>query len=115
MSWEELNNEIPWLRNIPNAKELIKYIGIGKAEEKQKEWDSYLGLNEEDFDALSFSDKTAYVSKRKGKTYFFNGIRHTNFLINDLKDYPRLQEWIASFPFEFGFSFKYVPIGLGST
>jgi len=105
MSWEELNNEIPWLRNIPNAKELIKYIGLGKAEEKQKEWDSYLGLNEEDFDALSFSDKTAYVSKRKGKTYFFNGIRHTNFLINDLKDYPRLQEWIASFPFEFGFSF----------
>jgi hypothetical protein len=103
MSWEELNNEIPWLRNIPNAKELIKYIGIGKAEEKQKAWTSYTGLTEEEFDALSFSDKKIYVSIRKDKSYFLNIINHDKFIKNNLKDYPRLQEWIASFPFEFSF------------
>lgn len=105
MSWEELNNEIPWLRNIPNVKDLIKYIGIGKEEEKQRAWGNYNGLSEEEFDALSFSNKTAYLSRRKASTFILEDIRHRDFLKNYLENYPRLQEWIASFPFEFGFSY----------
>jgi len=103
MSWGELNNAIPWLKNIPNAKELMKYIGIGKAEIKQKAWTGYSGISEEEFDSLSFSDKTIYLSLRKDVHWLLNSINHTQFVKNYLKDYPRLQEWVASFPFEFGF------------
>jgi len=103
MSWDKLTSAIPWLTNIPDVKDKLKYIGIGKAEQRQKTWSNYSGLTEDEFDSLSFNEKKAYLAVRKNVRYVINDINHSEFIKNYLPDYPELKKWIADFPFEYGF------------
>ena len=103
MSWDKLTSAIPWLTNIPDVKDKLKYIGIGKAEQKQRTWNNYSGLTEDEFDSLSFNEKKAYLTIRKNNRYVINDVFHSEFIKDFLPDYPELKKWIADFPFEYGF------------
>jgi hypothetical protein len=105
MGWDELTSRISWLTNIPDVKDKLKYIGIGKAEQRQKTWSSYSGLSENEFDSLSFNEKKAYLSIRKEQRYVIQDgdVTHSDFIQDFLPDYPELKKWVADFPFEYGF------------
>jgi hypothetical protein len=103
MSWDELTSSIPWLTNIPDVKDKLKYIGVSNIEKKQRNWNSSSGLSEDQFDALSFNEKKAYLTARKNANYLIDNKTHSFFIKNLLPEYPELKKWIADFPFEFGF------------
>lgn len=103
MSWDQLTSSIPWLTDIPNVKDKLKYIGISNIEKKQRLWNTNGGLSEDQFDALSFNEKKAYLTARKNFSYLIDGKTHSFFIKNFLPEYPELKKWIADFPFEFGF------------
>ena len=103
MNWDQLTSAIPWLTDIPDVKNKLKYIGVSNIEKKQKNWGSYSGLNEDQFDVLSFNEKKAYLTARKESSNLIDGESHSFFVKNILPEYPELKKWIADFPFEFGF------------
>lgn len=91
MSWEELVSNIPWLTEVPNAKEILKYVPLS-SEEEDAHGASERGMSYQDWSELSFNKKQNYLIARSAgyNSSLFTNINNDNFGTKILPKYPEL-------------------------
>ena len=95
MSWESLNSDIPWLKNIPNVKSLLKHIPLS-SKEKSTQLYSKSAIDFRDWENLPFTEKKQYIVIRKDRSDLFNDVTRKTFVGKYLPDYPQLATFIAT-------------------
>lgn len=95
MSWETLNSNIPWLRDIPNAKSLLRYVPLS-SKEKLTQLYSKEAISIRKWETLPFSEKKQYLVIRKGYTDLFSDIDKNEFVEKYLPNYPQLATFITT-------------------
>jgi len=93
-NWETLNSRIPWLRNIPNLKNILKYIPFSKAE-KQRDVYKNNPISIKQWIKEPFSIKKQYLIIRAGNNKLFNDISNDIFISKYLPQYPQIATMIA--------------------
>jgi hypothetical protein len=92
-SWEELNRRVPWLRDIPNLKNILKYIPFSKSEkEKQVYRNNPISIKQ--WAKEPFSTKKQYLQVR-GEKQLFNDISNELFISKYLPQYPEVANMVA--------------------
>jgi hypothetical protein len=98
MSWEQLNREIPWLSNIPNVKNIMKYIPISSQERLTQKY-RYDAVSIREWANFPFETKKQYLVVRGDRSgQFFNDIDNTTFIEKYLPKYPQIANFIAITP-----------------
>jgi hypothetical protein len=97
MSWEQLNSEIPWLRNIPNVKSIMKYIPISSQEKLTQKY-AYDAVTVREWANFPFETKKQYLVVRGSRGQFFNDIDNTTFIEKYLPKYPQIANFVAITP-----------------
>ena len=96
MSFSQLEREVPWLREIPNAQQVFRYIPLN-SEEKITQQYKNVAISIREWVKLPFDVKQQYLVVRKGKTLFLD-ISNDEFLSKYLPKFPQLAEFIAITP-----------------
>ncbi len=97
MSWEQLNSEIPWLRNIPNVKNIMKYIPISSQEKLTQKY-AYDAVTVREWINFPFETKKQYLVVRGSRGQFFSDIDNDVFVEKYLPKYPQIANFIAITP-----------------
>ena len=96
MSFTQLEREVPWLREIPNVQQVLKYIPLNTGEKVTQQYKNKpIGIRE--WVKLPFDVKQQYLVVRKGKQ-LFDDISNDEFLSKYLPKFPQLAEFIAVTP-----------------
>jgi hypothetical protein len=114
MSFDDLENEIPYLTSIDNLKNILKYIPPNiKEKNKEEKFKEGISFSEWTND-LDFNDKKLYLSIRGPKVtkeddYYNQGQLFTNlsteaFVTKVLPKYDKLTEWLFQNPWIFRFN-----------
>jgi hypothetical protein len=114
MSFDELENEIPYLSSIENLKGILKYIPPNiKEKNKEQKFKNGIPFNEWSND-LDFNDKKLYLSIRgpivtkEGEYYnrgqLFSNLSTEAFVTKVLPKYDKLTEWLFQNPWIFRFN-----------
>jgi hypothetical protein len=96
MSFEELLNEIPWLRDIPNIKSILKYIPITSQEKITQQYRNN-SISYREWAKFPYSAKEQYLVVRKNNK-LFSDISNEEFVEKYLSKYPELVKFIAETP-----------------
>jgi len=96
MSFEELLSEVPWLREVPNIKSILKYIPISSSEKLTQQYRSS-NITYREWTKFPFSVKQQYLVVRKGNK-LFSDIDDEEFVEKYLPKYPELAKFIAETP-----------------
>jgi hypothetical protein len=96
MGFSKLMSEIPWLADIPNIKDILKYIPL-KTSEKLNQIYKDNPLNIREWLKLEFPSKKQYLVIRKGKE-MFDDISNDEFISKYLPKFPQLANFIAVTP-----------------
>jgi hypothetical protein len=96
MSFEELLSEVPWLREVPNIKSILKYIPISSSEKVTQQYRSS-NIAYREWTKFPFSVKQQYLVVRKGNK-LFSDIDDEEFVEKYLPKYPELAKFIAETP-----------------
>jgi hypothetical protein len=93
-SWEELNSKVPWLKDIPNLKNILKYIPFTKSE---KEADTYRNnpISIKQWIKEPFDSKRQYLFIRAGNRQLFSDITNDLFISKYLPQYSQIATIIA--------------------
>ena len=97
MSWEQLNREIPWLSNIPNVKNIMKYIPISSQEKLTQKY-AYDAVNVREWTNFPFETKKQYLVVRGSRGQFFSDIENNTFIEKYLPKYPQIANFVAITP-----------------
>jgi hypothetical protein len=96
MSFSRLESEVPWLREIPNAQQVFRYIPLNTGEKVTQQYkNKAIGVRE--WAKLPFDVKQQYLVVRKGRQ-LFDDISNDEFLSKYLPKFPQLAEFIAITP-----------------
>lgn len=96
MSFSQLEREVPWLREIPNVQQVLRYIPLSTGEKLTQQYkNSPISIRE--WVKLPFDVKQQYLVVRKDKT-LFNDISNDEFLSKYISKFPQLAEFIAITP-----------------
>lgn len=96
MSFTQLEREVPWLREIPNVQQVLKYIPLNTGEKVTQQYKNKpIGIRE--WIKLPFEVKQQYLVVRKGRK-LFDDISNDEFLSKYLSKLPQLAEFIAITP-----------------
>ena len=93
-SWEELNRRVPWLRDIPNLKNILKYIPFSKSEKENQIYKNN-PLTIKQWAKEPFSVKKQYLIVRAGNRQIFDDITNELFISKYLPQYPQIANIIA--------------------
>ena len=93
-SWEELNSKIPWLRDIPNLKNILKYIPFSKSEKANNVWREN-PITIKQWKKEPFNNKKQYLIVRAGNRSLFKDISNEIFISKYLPQYPQIASIIA--------------------
>jgi hypothetical protein len=96
MSFNQLMNEVPWLREVPNIKSILKYIPISSKEKLTQQY-AKDSISYREWTKLPYSVKEQYLVVRKGKI-LFSDINNSTFVEKYLSKYPELARFIAETP-----------------
>ena len=97
MSFSGLTSEVPWLNDIPNIKNVLKYIPLSNTEKVTQLYKSNsIGIRE--WMKLPFEAKKQYLVIRKDKSELFNDINIDTFVSKYLPQYPQIANFIAITP-----------------
>jgi len=96
MSFSQLEREVPWLREIPNVQQLLRYIPLSTGEKITQQYKN-VAISIREWVKLPFDVKQQYLVVRKGKTLFID-ISNDEFLSKYLPKFPQLAEFIAITP-----------------
>lgn len=100
MNWDELVNDIPWLADIPNAKQELKYIELTPEEKRQVAYGNNPITVQEWLDK-SYQQKIAYLDARasRGSRYsdptLFSNVSDENFATRILPRFPSVAQHVA--------------------
>lgn len=91
MSWDQLISNIPWLTEVPNVKEVLKYVPLS-SEEEEAHGAGKQGISYQDWSELSFNKKQRYLIARSTeyRSNLFTNISNDNFGRKILPKYPEL-------------------------
>jgi hypothetical protein len=96
MSFSQLEREVPWLREIPNVQQVLKYIPLNTGEKLTQQYKNKpIGIRE--WVKLPFNVKQQYLVVRKEKK-LFDDVSNDEFLSKYLSKFPQLAEFIAITP-----------------
>ena len=99
MSFSTLMNEVPWLREVPNIKSVLKYIPLSSSEKATQIYGKSGGeISIRRWVDLPFPAKKQYLVARKGKGTLFSDINNDEFVSQYLPQYPQLASFIAVTP-----------------
>ncbi len=99
MDFDGLLSEVPWLRDIPNIKSILKYIPISSTEKMTQQYrNQSVGYRE--WTKFPFSAKQQYLVVRKNNrsNELFSDISDEEFVEKYLPKYPELAKFIAESP-----------------
>lgn len=96
MSFDRLLSEIPWLRDIPNIKSVLKYIPLTPQEVFTQQYRNE-PMPYMEWALLLFPDKKSYLVVRKGKK-LFNDISNERFVEKYLSKFPDIATYLAKNP-----------------
>lgn len=99
MSFSTLMSEVPWLREVPNIKSVLKYIPLSSAEKVTQIYGKSGGeISIRKWVDLPFSTKKQYLVARKDEEELFSDISNNEFVSQYLPQYPQLATFIAITP-----------------
>jgi hypothetical protein len=94
-SWEELNRRVPWLRDIPNLKNILKYIPFSKSEKENQIYKNN-PLTIKQWAKEPFSTKKQYLQIRGNQSrQLFSDISNELFISKYLPQYPEVANMVA--------------------
>lgn len=94
MSFNQLEREVPWLREIPNVQQVLRYIPLSTGEKVTQQYKNRpIGIRE--WVKLPFDVKQQYLVVRKGRQ-LFDDISNDEFVSKYLPKFPQLAEFIAT-------------------
>lgn len=93
MDFSKLLSEVPWLREIPNIKNILKYIPLSTSEKATQLYTSN-PISVREWSQLPFETKKQYLVVRKGKN-LFSDISNGEFVSKYLPEYPQLATFIS--------------------
>jgi hypothetical protein len=97
MSFEELMSEIPWLREVPNIKSVLKYIPLSTGEKVTQQYKNN-AISYREWAKLPYSVKEQYLVVRKSSSQKFSDINDEEFIEKYLPKYPELAKFLAETP-----------------
>jgi hypothetical protein len=96
MSFRELVNNVPWLRDVPNLESILKYIPLSTGEKVTQQYKNN-SISYREWTKLPYSVKEQYlVIKKRDK--LFSDITNEEFVEKYLLKYPELAKFIAETP-----------------
>lgn len=93
MNFSSLLSEVPWLQEIPNIKNILKYIPLSTSEKTTQLYASN-PISIREWSQLPFETKKQYLVVRKGKS-LFSDINNGEFVSKYLPEYPQLATFIS--------------------
>jgi hypothetical protein len=93
-SWEELNRRVPWLKDIPNLKNILKYIPFSKSE-KESEVYRNNPISIKQWAKEPFNTKKQYLQIRGKSRQLFSDISNELFISKYLPKYPEVANMVA--------------------
>jgi hypothetical protein len=96
MSFSQLEREVPWLREIPNVQQVLKYIPLSTGEKITQQYRN-VAISIREWVKLPFDAKQQYLVVRKNKTLFID-ISNDEFLSKYLPKFPQIANFIAITP-----------------
>jgi hypothetical protein len=96
LSWDQMIAIAPWLKDVPNLKQIVKYIPLSNTEKlNQKYRNEAISIRE--WDKFPYSIKQQYIVVRAAKGWF-SDISNEEFTEKYLPKYPQLANFIAITP-----------------
>jgi hypothetical protein len=95
-SWEELNRRVPWLQEIPNLKNTLKYIPLSNTEKLTQKYKKE-PISIKEWSKFPYSVKEQYLVVRKQEE-LFSDVSNNEFIQKYIPKYPELAEFIAKNP-----------------
>ncbi len=93
-NWEQLLSKVPWLRNIPNLKNILKYIPLSGTEKATQIYrNNPIKINQ--WLKEPFENKKTYLLVRAGNT-LFSDISNDAFISKYLPKQPQIASIVAS-------------------
>lgn len=96
MSFSQLEREIPWLREVPNIQQILKYIPLNTGEKVNQQYKN-TPVSIREWVKFPYSTKEQYLVVRKGKQ-MFSDISNDVFISKYLPKFPQLSEFISINP-----------------
>jgi len=95
-SWNELLQKVPWLADIPNIKNILKYIPLSS---KEKVTNIYKNrkIPYKEWAQFPFSAKKQYIIARSGRG-LFDDMSDNEFIVKYLPKYPQIATLLAEIP-----------------
>jgi len=97
MNFSGLLSEVPWLRDIPNIKGILKYIPLSSAEKATQVYKNK-DISVREWINLPFSVKKQYLVVKQGGSEIFSDISNDEFVSKYLPKYPQIATFIAITP-----------------
>ncbi len=97
MSFNSLMNGVPWLREVPNIRNILKYIPLSSSEKTNQVY-SRQSISIREWTKLSFQTKKQYLVARKDKNPLFTDVNKEEFVSKYLPEYSQLATFIAVTP-----------------
>lgn len=96
MSFDALLAEIPWLRDIPNVRSVLKYIPLTSTEVFTQQYKRE-PMPFMEWASLPFPDKKSYLTVRNGQK-LFSDISNERFVDKYLSKFPDIAVYVAQNP-----------------
>jgi hypothetical protein len=99
ISFDQLLNQAPWLREIPNLRSILKYQPLSAEETVNKKYKQQ-SISIREWINLPFETKKQYLVARGGRSdkNMFSDISIQEFISKYLPKYPQLAQFIAITP-----------------
>jgi len=97
MGFDGLMSEVPWLRDIPNIQNILKYIPLSNQEKASKTYKNK-AISIREWIKLPFEVKKQYLVARKNTSSLFDDISVEQFIRKYLPNYPQIASFIAVSP-----------------
>ena len=98
MSFDILTNRVPWLKDIPNLRSILRYIPLSNKEKASNVYESN-AISIREWTKLPFETKKQYLVIRSQRSRgLFSDIESETFVSKYLPKYPQIAEFIAITP-----------------
>jgi hypothetical protein len=94
MSYESLLSEVPWLQDIPNLNNILRYIPLASAEKETQKYRTK-PISFQEWTKFPFETKKQYLVVRKRSSEIFNDISNSEFIVKYLPKYPQIATFVC--------------------